>query len=129
MHSASVSTVNTAGAASTDSQEPPLFQHMREQQIQLEELLAVVFELTTHVRALHATAAAAPAVAPPLPALTPYHRVPGHPAAMLKRYGADPAGYRNFLLAFELYLQEFRDLTPQQCISMVIQRLTGRALD
>lgn len=38
-------------------------------------------------------------------------------------------GCRNFLLACELYLAEFPDFTPMQKTSMVIQHLTGRALE
>lgn len=39
------------------------------------------------------------------------------------------AGCRNFLLECELYLADFSELTQQQRIFAVIQRLTGKALE
>lgn len=87
----------------------------------LEELSAVVSELATHVRALQAPAMEHHRKHPCL-----YHRAPGFRAAMPEQYGGDPAG---FLLACELYLQEFPDLTPQQRVSTAIQCFTGRVLD
>lgn len=48
-------------------------------------------------------------------------------ASLPERYAGDPEGFCNFMLACELYLSEFPELTDKQWIAMLIQRLTGSA--
>lgn len=75
-----------------------------------------------------APAATVPVTTPSLLSL-PHARLGGPAAALPEQYGGDPVGSRAFLLACELYLAEYLELTSAQKISLIIQRLTTRALD
>lgn len=49
------------------------------------------------------------------------------PNPIPEKYGGDASGCWNFLLSCELYFSEFPEMTSIQKVSMLIQRLTGRA--
>lgn len=105
--------------------EPPFFQFITLQPTQVEELSA---GLTQQMQVQLMTVTASAFAASPAP-LHPYARASVHHSVLPKRYGGDPAGCQTFLLARELYLAEFPELTPRQRISTVVQRLTGRTLE
>lgn len=52
-----------------------------------------------------------------------------HHASLPNQYAGEPAGCCNFMFACELYFEEFSEMTSKQWITVVIQWLTGWALD
>lgn len=71
-----------------------------------------------------------PAPAPLAPAPSSYAPSVGNVrhAATPERYGEDSGGDR-FLLACKLYCAEFPGMTDKQRVSLLMQRMTGRAMD
>lgn len=102
--------MDTAEASSRDINEPILFTYLQQQQTH-----TLITTLLTELRtAQHSpaspTPAAAASVGTPLP-LSLHHTRLGGSAAFPERYGGDPAGCRTFLLAVELYMADFPELT------------------
>lgn len=103
--------------------ESQLCEDLRCQQHQLDHLTQAVTELMTYLR-VQPSAALLPQEVQPMVPLRPTIL---HHASLPDCYSGEPTGCRNFILTCKLYLAEFPEMTDQQCITVLIQRLMGRA--